>query len=221
MKREPTSQPIWRDSLGIIVTVLSATMLAFVLLQVSRLDRQAGSDRATIARERLAVAGGSSIVSAMRHVIALQPLRVFDGGASRTADASSRVDRELARIGNDISTGPLSVLVLGHPWSKVRREWSIARRAPPGVPSLEPLHKVTIQMQNVLYAMEDASNLTYDTSQAAQNLADIALTKAPLRISRRDAFNCWRPSRAGPASCRSNGGSSSRTLPVTLGASPI
>ncbi len=180
MKREPTSHPIWRDSLGIIVTVLSAMMLAFVVFQVSRLDRQAGSDRATIARERLAVAGGSSIVGAMRQVIVLQPQRVFAGRARSTAEASGRVERELARIGSEITTGRLSVLGLGSHWSKVRKEWAIARRAPPGISSLEPLHQVTIQLQNVLYGMEDASNLTYDTSQSAQNLADIAFNESPL-----------------------------------------
>ncbi len=180
MKREPNTQPIWRDSLGIIVTVLAATMLAFVLLQVSRLDRQARSDRTTIARERLAIAGGSSVVEAMRGVIALQSQRVFDGGARSTADATWRVDRELARIGSDIATGPLSVLGLGSQWDKVNTEWSSARRAPPGIPSLEPLHRVTLELQSVLYGMEDASNLTYDTSQSAQNLADIAFNESPL-----------------------------------------
>ncbi|MHB8146976.1 MAG: putative bifunctional diguanylate cyclase/phosphodiesterase [Vulcanimicrobiaceae bacterium] len=179
MKREPASMPQWRDSLGIIVTVLSAMMLAFVLFQVSRLDRQAGVDRATLARERLSVATGETLVTTQRRVIALQESIVLSGRSPATRLQQSRIDRELQTISRSVATGPLSELGVRKSWAKVSQAWSAARRAPEGVPSLEPFHQVAVRLQEFLFALEDASNLTYDSSQSAQNLADIAFNETP------------------------------------------
>jgi diguanylate cyclase (GGDEF)-like protein/PAS domain S-box-containing protein len=158
-----------RESLGLIVTVLCAVALIFTISRTIGAGREAAGDWATLDRERIGIAETSHVFAALlaverfRYAIAVQPQLIPETRAS--------ADREIRQLGRDFRTGPATPFNLGAQVRAVERAWSGVRAASRGT-TFDTIDKPIVALKNLLSALEDASNLSYDTSTTAQNLAD-------------------------------------------------
>src|SRR5579862_5467034 len=88
--------PTWRASVGLSITVIAAVLLLAALFQVARLNSEAGSDVATLSREREAVQYQQSL---MPLYVDLNEYRMQIDSLKPPAsdrDLRPRIDREIA-----------------------------------------------------------------------------------------------------------------------------
>ena len=182
MKGEAAVRLRWRESLGIIVTLLSTVGLVFVLTQAARLNSEAGLDRASAIRERLAVSMTARVVDAMQSVYLYQQALALRDEPARVpalrATAGSKIDALVRdfRTGDATSIAPPGV-------DRVLGAWQKASGVPPGPDSVTAVRKVVVRLEEINSGMEDASNLTYDPSSTSQNLADIRVIELPIAMA--------------------------------------
>lgn len=182
MKREVASRPRWRESLGIVVTILSAVLLGFMLWQISQLNRQGGLDSLTLQRERLAVSMTDRVLALERSLAAYRQAVVLDASPASASALRSDVQRQLNALSYEFHNGEAAQLGVQNHWDDVVSAWHTAVRAKPGGASIEPVTDVLRKCSDVMSSMEDNSNLTYDPSLVAQNLADVIVNGTPIAL---------------------------------------
>ncbi|HVA27143.1 MAG TPA: diguanylate cyclase, partial [Candidatus Baltobacteraceae bacterium] len=170
MKREAARAAPWRDSWGIAVTLVSAVLLGVVLWQVSQMNKEAALDRATLQRERVAVAETARLLPAIDALDAFRYSLVLDlpDRAARAAQA----DRVLDRIDGDFRYGNAAILGVNKSWSALHASWRKAFRTLPSPHAYEDTSKSVGSFIAFLSNMQDASNLTFDPNVLAQYLAN-------------------------------------------------
>jgi len=177
MKREAASAAPWRDSWGIAVTLVSAVLLAFMLWQIVQMSKEAALDRGTLQRERIAVAEADRIVAAINKLNAFRYAFVLDlpDRAARAADA----ELSLSGIDSDLSSGDAAIFGLKKKWDGAHGAWRKAFRMVPGANAYEATSKPITDTLTFLSTMQDASNLSYDPSILAQNMANTVIQETP------------------------------------------
>ncbi|MDE2481467.1 MAG: GGDEF domain-containing protein [bacterium] len=181
MNRDRLALQRWRDSLGIVVTVVSAVLLSLVLWRIAQLSKESGLDRAAVARERAAVhqtANVRKIVDLLDRYRYALVLNTPDLAARRTAFAD-----ELAKTTADLARGDGALLDVQQRWDAVRAAWRPASRLQPSPKAMRELSPLFVATSDFVTAMEDNSGLTYDPSPVAQNLADLYMQEAPYALS--------------------------------------
>ncbi|HEV7180354.1 MAG TPA: diguanylate cyclase, partial [Candidatus Baltobacteraceae bacterium] len=175
-------RPHLRDSLGLIVTALSAVGLALVLWQIAKLNHEAGLSAASMARERMAVTMSGRMVDSMRSLRLYQrALALGETPAAQTV-LKARVSGQIGGILRDFRTGDAASIAPTDGADSIAKKWGVAK-AVRGWPAVDAVSDVVYAMETALSGMEDASGLTYDPSVIAQNLADVRIIEMPIAIS--------------------------------------
>ncbi len=168
MKRKAAAAAYWRESLGIAVTVITAILLAVVFWQTSRLGAEAGLDRAMLARERLGVSETERLLPLLQNVDDYRDALILD-----RPDLTPRrraADARVASLSTEFHRGDAAQLGVTTRWETLEAGWDEVRKLAPGPSSLDKLTQFARPIADVFSAVQDSSNLTYDTSQSAQNL---------------------------------------------------
>lgn len=191
MKGDSAKRPRWRSSLGIIVVVISTIALLLVYWQLSQLDREAVLSPESMNRERTAVAMSVHVVDAMQATIAFQQALTFNDRPTELPALRAAANAQIAAILKDFR-GSAAAVAPSDRGRELAESWKQAARAKPGQASLPKVHRVMTAFDDTLAAMQDNSNLTYDSSTSSQNLSDatlIELTGAISVISRVQALS--------------------------------
>ena len=169
MTRDAGAPAPWREYLGIVITVVSAVLLGFVLWQMARLGNEAALDRLTLARERVGIETTDKVMPMQtafdqyRRSIVLQLPDV----ETRRIEAGNLV----GALDSEFRAGESQQLGVGDKWKAVHNAWNAAKALPPGAVSYKKLLPLFRTTNDLFSAIQDASNLTYDPSLSAQNLA--------------------------------------------------
>ncbi len=177
MKSEAAFRLRWRESLGLIIMVLSTVGLVFVLLQYARLNSETGLDAGSMARERMAVSMIGRIVDTMQSLFAYQHALELED-LPNVPRFRAEADHKLRTVIEEFRTGDASSIAPER-LNKVADAWKAAYAAKPGHGAEVQLRKVIVALESSVGSMEDASNLTYDPSSDAQNLADAVVVELP------------------------------------------
>jgi diguanylate cyclase (GGDEF)-like protein/PAS domain S-box-containing protein len=181
MKREAAVGAPWRELWGIVVTVLSAVLLAAVLWQVSRLSNEAGLDRVTLQRERISVTEVGGVLAVLDAIDAYNYALVLDRPERR--ELAPKVTAAYERVARDLKYGPAAVLNLSKQWRTLQRMWTVqGMHIQPGPSAYDRSDLYLDQTFGFLQTLQDTSNLTYDPSVLTQNLADTFVSETPTAI---------------------------------------
>jgi len=174
--------PSWRASLGALVTLVAAIVLAVASWQAYRLSNRAGADVEMLARERVAVQFQQVIFPLLLDIERYRLERELLDNTAFQSDLRPRIDSEFAQATSFVRAHDARLEIL-EPWSRVQHLWSKARRVQ-RIYSGTLLDQLDRMMRiNVLYRVEDVSGLEYETNRFAQDLADMSFAKLPSAVS--------------------------------------
>ncbi len=181
MHRDGGDGPRGNDTIGIIITVLSAVLLGFVLVQIYRLGNEAGLSRDSLMREQVAVTETGRILSAIsaiddyRYNLMLRTPQI--------ESARANVQAHLDGLRRDFSTGSAAMFSMHPQWDNVERNWEIGQHAARRTRHDRAHESAMGAVAGLLDALEDRSGLTYDPSPLAQDLADAYMQMSIANIS--------------------------------------
>jgi diguanylate cyclase (GGDEF)-like protein len=179
MDRKPVTVRAWASWSGIVATVLSALVLAVVLVQISRLDRFGGIDPATRDSEQLALRTSADLLAAGEAVSDYRRALALNEPPLEVAAFRDDIDARIHRLGGTYGGGPASIFDPQHEWNAVSKAWAKARVAPAGRAAVRPSDAVIGAINTMVSLNLNNSNLNYDSYQSAQDLADLALISPP------------------------------------------
>jgi diguanylate cyclase (GGDEF)-like protein/PAS domain S-box-containing protein len=169
--------PLWRASLGLIVTAIAAVLLAFAVWRVLWLNNEAGSTLSQLSRERAAVAYQRGLFDLLwgfeRFRLRTELLRdpPFNDSVRTHVDAQMRVAENLAA-----SNG--ATFDVTRDWAQIERGWAQARNLRRGYRG-NALQTLTRELDDLIYKIEDTSGIQYESNRYAQDLGDIVFAKMP------------------------------------------
>jgi diguanylate cyclase (GGDEF)-like protein/PAS domain S-box-containing protein len=180
MQGEDAPRAPLRESLGLLVTALCAVLLVFTISRTIDLGREAALDRTTLDRERVGVAETAHILAAMRAIERFRDAIV--AAPDRVPLTRAAADSELRALEQDFQRGPAAKFDLGTQVLGAVASWHNVRGTSAGPQAFRRFDPLMGDLKDLLTAMEDASNLSYDPSTAAQNLADAYVAETPYAI---------------------------------------
>jgi diguanylate cyclase (GGDEF)-like protein/PAS domain S-box-containing protein len=180
MQGEDAPRAPLRESLGPLITALCAVLLVFTISRTMDLGREAALDRATLDRERAGIAEAAHILSTMRAVERFRDALVAD--PSHVPATRNAADREVRGLEQEFGHGAPSQFGVGPELHAAATAWARVRNAPAGAQAFDEFDTPILLLKKLLDAMEDASNLSYDPSTMAQNLADAYVAETPYAI---------------------------------------
>ena len=172
--------PLWRASLGIVVTAIAAGLLIFAVWRVLWLNNQAGNTQAQLNRERAAVAYERQLfaltvdLERFRLQLQLQHKPPFYGNLRLTADRQMRVVADATAANGDM-------FGVAANWAKIEHLWSKARNYQ-RVYTGKDLNLLTFSLGNLIYKVEDTSGLQYETNRYSQDISDMIFNKVPSAV---------------------------------------
>lgn len=175
---ERRSTPAWRVSLGLAITGIAAVLLALASWQAFGLNREAGSDLATLARERVAIQYQAKLYALMADADRYRlQLEVPQKPPFDTAALRKRIDAQMRDVTDFTLRRGESLEALSE-WQKIERMWAAIRTAHRG--STDPRIGIMPRaIVNLIYHVEDTSGLQYENNRYAQDLGDILFAKMP------------------------------------------
>jgi diguanylate cyclase (GGDEF)-like protein/PAS domain S-box-containing protein len=153
-----------------------------VLWQVSKLSREAGIDARTLSRERLAVATTAQILPAIRSIALYRHALVLQEPPAAIAPLRADAARRMDELAKEFRAGDAASLGAQSQWVDAWTVWRTAAHASPGADAYDATTDATHKLEILISTMQDNSNLTYDPSMSAQNLADAALIATPVAL---------------------------------------
>jgi diguanylate cyclase (GGDEF)-like protein/PAS domain S-box-containing protein len=181
MHRDGGDGPRGNDTLGIIITVLSAILLGFVLVQIYRLGNEAGLSRNSLMREQVAVDETRAVLRAIEAVDNYRyalTLRTPDVPRARIA-----VQHDLDGLGSDFATGAAAMFSMHAQMYDVEHNWETARMLPGGPDSMARMGPMMASLAELVDTLEDRSGLSYDPSPLAQDLSQAYMEMSIANIS--------------------------------------
>lgn len=169
--------PLWRASVGVIVTVLSAALLCIAVWRVLFLNNEAGNNLGELTRERTAVAYQQTLfdllVKMERFRLQTQLVR------NPPFDSSARldVDRQMIAV-TDFTATRGDTFGVVRDWAAIQSQWAKARNDQRGYTGVE-LARVTKAVDDLIYKIEDTSGIEYESNRVAQDLGDVLFAKLP------------------------------------------
>ncbi|HTX60329.1 MAG TPA: bifunctional diguanylate cyclase/phosphodiesterase [Verrucomicrobiae bacterium] len=179
MDRRPATVRAWASWSGIVVTVLSALVLAVVMVKVSQLDELGGLDPATLASSQVALFASSDLLDLQEVLTAYRRAVALSEPPLEIAALRDDIDARLSRLDTLYDGGAAAALDPLHDWKTLRRDWQTARVAPPGDRGIRSTSRVLLDIASLVSDNINNSNLNYDSDPAGQNLADLAVTSPP------------------------------------------
>jgi diguanylate cyclase (GGDEF)-like protein/PAS domain S-box-containing protein len=181
MDRKPASSRAWTSWSGVVAAIVSAALLALVLAQIFRLNQFGVLDSGTLEREQLALQTSANVLDLAEAVALYRRASVVSEPPLEVASLRDDIDARMRRLGADYTSGAASVLDPQHDWASVSRAWKKARAAGPGVASITPSNSLNQKLLGTMITDNiENSNLSYDQTEAVQDLADIALITPPI-----------------------------------------
>jgi diguanylate cyclase (GGDEF)-like protein/PAS domain S-box-containing protein len=169
--------PLWRASLGLIVTAIAAVLLIFAVWRVVWLNNEAGSTLSQLSHERAAVAYQRSLFELLRRLERFRVRTELRRNPPFTNDVRSAVDTQM-RVAADLTASNGASFDVTREWAEVQRMWSQTRslqRTYKGT----ALQRLTRKLDDLIYKIEDTSGIQYESNRYAQDLADIVFAKMP------------------------------------------
>jgi diguanylate cyclase (GGDEF)-like protein/PAS domain S-box-containing protein len=166
----------------LLVTAIAAVFLLFAVWQAYRLNQQAGSDVRAIARERVGLQYQQMLLPFVldvdRYRLETQSLHA----PQFAPDLRTHIDREVTAI-TTFTVAHDSDLDALTAWRTVEKNWSRARTLKRGYTG--PLFTTLIHgiLVDVIYHVEDASGLQYESNRFAQDLADMGFWRIPSSLN--------------------------------------
>lgn len=172
-----TAAPLWRASLGFVVTAIAAALLIFTVWRVFWLNNEAGSTLAQLQRERTAIAYQRTLFDLLvqldRFRLHTELLRTPPYGNSiRVA-----VDREM-RSANGFTAAHGAAFDASADWVAIMRSWAKARNIQ-RVYAGDDLHRISKAVNDLIYKIEDTSGIEYESNRYAQDLGDLLFAHTP------------------------------------------
>jgi diguanylate cyclase (GGDEF)-like protein/PAS domain S-box-containing protein len=182
MVRDPAQPVVWRDYLGIALTIVSALLLAVVLWQMTQLG--GGLDRVALQREQLAVAETPALLNGYRDLNAYRNALALN--TRGVAGARERAARTLRDIGRDFRSGPAAVLGVQELWETVESAWAKTERLTPNPLVVDQFSPMITAYSQFIQGLEDASGISVDPNLTAQGLANAYMAETSYGISVND-----------------------------------
>jgi diguanylate cyclase (GGDEF)-like protein len=176
MDRKPVTVRALASWSGIAATVLSAIVLAVVLMQAARLDRFGGLDPTTRDSERLALRTSNDLNDTAEAVSLYRYAVVSGHPASEIRTYRNDIDARVQRLDAAYTTGSAATFDTDRVWSKVENAWARARKPASIDATVRASNAVTQALEAMVSENLNYSNLNYDTNQSAQDLADLSMT---------------------------------------------
>lgn len=170
--------PRWRISLGLTITVIAAGLLALASWQAFGLSRQADSDTATLARERVAVEYQQKLYALLLNADRFRlQLQLRSNPPFETEKLRATIDGQVRDVTHFTLTRaePLEALA---DWQKIERRWGKIRTAK-RIYAGSQLTVFARSIDDLIYHVEDTSGLQYENNRYAQDLADMLFSKMP------------------------------------------
>lgn len=168
--------PTRRETAGSIVALTSAALLLVLFWQIGRLGEEAGGDLPTLRHERAAVTYARALTRLLVDVERYRNHVAMLRDPISGIDLRARIDADLARQSR--LTRIAAPTRVRAEFAALERGWRAARgqhrRTDP-----RPVTQLIARLLRLFGTLEDASGLTYDPNQDAQNLADADLAKIP------------------------------------------
>lgn len=169
--------PLWRASLGFVVTAIAAALLIFAVWRVLWLNNEGGNTLSQLNRERTAVAYQRELfdllVQLERYRLRTELLR-----SPPFTDAIRRdVDRQMTVVTN-FSAQHGASFEIESDWLAIQRRWAKARNLQ-RVYTGDDLHQISKAVDDLIYKLEDTSGVEYESNRYAQDLGDMLFAKMP------------------------------------------
>lgn len=172
--------PLWRASLGFVVTAIAAALLIVAVWRVLDLNNAAGTTLGQLARERTAVAYQRSLfdllVQLERYRLRAELLR-----NPPFSDTIRRVVDQQMSVTANFSAAHAQTFAVAADWAAIQRRWAKARNVQ-RVYTGDDLHQVCKAVNDLIYKLEDTSGIEYESNRYAQDLADMLFAKTPQGI---------------------------------------
>ncbi len=169
--------PLWRASLGVIVTAIAAALLILSVWRIVSLNNQAGATLTELSHERTAVSYQDPLFDLL-HKSEQFRLRVeLQRNPPFGPQMRQVVDQQMSVVAN-LTSSYGQTFDLAKDWNGIQHRWAKARdfqRVYRG----NDVHRLTVSIDNYIYTLEDTSGLQYESNRYAQDLSDIIFSKMP------------------------------------------
>lgn len=169
--------PLWRASLGFLVTAIAAALLVVVVWRVLWLNNKAGNTLSQLARERTAVAYQRTLFDLLVQVERFRLQTELLHNPPYRANVRADVDRQMSVVAN-FTAAHAETFGVASDWASIQRRWAKARNLQ-RVYNGDDLRRITLAIGDLVYKIEDTSGLEYETNRYAQDLGDMLFSKAP------------------------------------------
>jgi diguanylate cyclase (GGDEF)-like protein/PAS domain S-box-containing protein len=178
MVRKPASARVWASLSGVVITIVSAALLAGVLWQVFRLESFGGLDPSAAARYRVAMRSGADVMATLEAVADYRHAYFLGGTPMQVRALRNVVGARMKALGLLFDAdGQAHGLDSGHDWPAATKAWNALEKRPIG--SENAFRPLTLHLENLIFSCDNNSGLNYDSNAATQNLAGIVFINIP------------------------------------------
>jgi hypothetical protein len=118
--------PLWRASLGVVVTAIAAALLLFAVWRVLWLNNQGGNTLTQLARERTAVAYQQTLYDLLWRMERFRLQTELQHDAPFSYDVRAAVDRQMSVV-SKFTAARAGSFNVAQDWADIQRRWSKAR----------------------------------------------------------------------------------------------
>src|SRR5215469_10030264 len=174
MVRQPAALRALIAWSGVIVTLVSATLLAFVLWQANRLDTLGGLDPSSLDKYRLALNAGADIIATEEAIADYRNAIVLGATPMETRARRDVITARMASL--DVlfgRNGTASAFDSGSDWPASEKTWNKILGSAPGLDVVPLFKDLTDHFENLLANAENNSGLNYDANKPTQDLGGV------------------------------------------------
>jgi diguanylate cyclase (GGDEF)-like protein/PAS domain S-box-containing protein len=164
---------------GVIVTVVSAVLLAAVFWQIARLDALGGLSPTQLDHDRLALRAGADLLATWDAIADFRQSLVLGDAPMRTNALRGVIDARMRAL--DVlfgKAGPAADFDTNGDWNGAQKAWAAVRNAPPGEGGMPEFTKLSRYVDSLIFDLDNGSGLNFDNQQT-QNIAEIVFSFAP------------------------------------------
>lgn len=172
-----TVAPLWRASLGLIVTAIAAALLIFAVWRVFWLNNEAGSTLAQLERERTAIVYQGMMFDLLVRIDRFRLREELLRDPPYSDAIRSDIDRQMGVVANFTAAHGASFDAAGD-WAAIERRWAKARNHR-RIYTGDDVHRLARAVNDLIYKIEDTSGIEYESNHYAQDLGDMLFAHTP------------------------------------------
>jgi diguanylate cyclase (GGDEF)-like protein/PAS domain S-box-containing protein len=169
--------PFWRASLGIVVTTIAAALLIVAAWGAFSLNNQAGNSLSQLQRERTAVAYQRSLFDLQREMERFRLQAQLLRNPPFTDEQRRTVDTQMSVV-TDFTASSAESFDVAKDWAAIQMQWSNARNVQ-RIYRGGALQRLTREIDDLIYKVEDTSGIEYESNRWAQDLGDMVFARMP------------------------------------------